>query len=132
MKVSYDLDLDLLEISLRKASTVGVSSDHDDILMFKDKKTGDIVGWEVENASRSLHLIISELSLSKREVLGVLLHINRKMAGKTQEEYAAMLNTSLSNYKRIENAEANFTFDTLEMINNKTGIDLALLFKKVG
>jgi DNA-binding XRE family transcriptional regulator len=108
---------------------------HDQIFKFvakADKK--HIVGYEVEKASKNLNSILTKLGLSSKQKLALCLYFIREREGKTQEQFANILEISLSKYKSLEKAEHNINFDTLESIfetfPNETILEK--VFQKVG
>ncbi|WP_413944599.1 helix-turn-helix domain-containing protein [Bdellovibrio sp. HCB-162] len=108
---------------------------HSDVFKFvaKADKT-KIIGYEIENASRNLKYILTDLNLNSKQKLAICLYFIREREGKSQKDFAADLNISESTYKSLERAEHNISFDTLDGIFGKFPNEPILenVFHKVG
>jgi DNA-binding XRE family transcriptional regulator len=128
MNVYYDEDLDYLEIFFKKTPNYGDQlSDH--IVEFKADSNDKVVGYGIEEASKTLNKVAF---LSAPLKLAALLKIARSRAHLTQEESAHKIGKlSLRHYQRIEAGEENPTLLLLDAIVNAfPETDFSLVLKK--
>lgn len=118
MNLKYLADNDLMYIYFQSnVPNTQTRTSHDGVFKFVAKADkSKIIGYEVEEASKNLNYVLTKLGFNSKQKLGVCLHFLRERAGKTQEQFADVLNISLSKYKSLEKADHNINFDTLESI----------------
>ena len=127
MKISYDKDIDYMEIFIEKAENYGESLD-DATTVFKSEKNDEVVGFGFENATKSV-FESSVLHLTTK--LAAMLKIVRAINDLTQEEAAIRIgNITLRHYQRLEAGE-DTTLETLERITQAfPNHDFSRIFKK--
>lgn len=127
MKISYDKDIDYMEIFIVKAENYGESLD-DFTTVFKSEKNDEIVGFAFENATKS---VFESNVLHLTTKLAAMLKIVRAINDLTQEEAATRIgNITLRHYQRLEAGE-DTTLETLERITQAfPNQDFSRIFKK--
>jgi len=108
---------------------------HSEVFKFVAKADKNrIIGYEIENASKNLKYVLTNLELSSKQKLAICLYFIREREEKTQKEFSAILNVSESTYKSLERAQHNINFDTLDGIFGKFPHEsiLEVIFYKAG
>lgn len=120
MNLKYLPESDLMYIYFKtNVPNTQSRTQHDEIFKFVAKADKNkIIGFEIEKASRNLNYVLTKLDLNSKQKLAICLYFIREREEKTQEQFAASLEISLSKYKTLEKAEHNINFDTLESIFN--------------
>lgn len=121
MMIKYNDELDLMYIHFfTGVSNIQVQTNDEAISKFVAKTNRQqIVGYEIESASRKMNYILDELGLNRKQKLAVCMCFIREKQKKTQKEFSTIINVSESTYKSIEKAEHNIAFDTLDIIYNQ-------------
>jgi DNA-binding XRE family transcriptional regulator len=113
MTIFYDADRDYAEIFFKKDVNYGEELS-DLVTAFKSEKTGKIVGYGFEEASKQ---IFESEDLSPSIKLAALLRILRAKRGLTQEQAAEKVrDITFRHYQRLESGEENPTLGTIENI----------------
>lgn len=113
MKITYDRDIDYMEIFFKKEANYGDElSEH--VMVFKSEKTDKPVGYAFESASET---VFQSDFLQLTTKLAALLKIIRTAEDLTQEEAAKRIgDITLRHYQRLEAGEENTTLEMLERI----------------
>lgn len=121
MMVKYNHETGLMYIHLATGvPNVQMRSSKADVSKFVAKANkGQIVGYEIENASENMDYVLNKLGLSRKQKLAVGMCFIREKQKRTQKDFSTMINVSESTYKSIEKAEHNISFDTLDIIYNQ-------------
>lgn len=136
MNLKYLPENDLMYVYLEmNIPNTQTRTEHGEVFRFvakADKKR--IIGYEIENVSKNLEYVLTNLKLNSKQKLAVCLYFIRVREGKTQKEFSTVLNVSESTYKSLEKAEHNINFDTLDGIFGKFPHEpiLESVFHKVG
>ncbi len=113
MKITYDRDIDYMEIFFKKEANYGDELS-DNIMVFKSEKTDKTIGYAFEAASET---VFKADFLQLTTKLAALLKITRTAEDLTQEEAAKRIgNITLRHYQRLEAGEENTTLEMLERI----------------
>jgi DNA-binding XRE family transcriptional regulator len=112
MKITYDRDIDYMEIFFSKEANYGDElSEH--VMEFKSEKTDKTIGYAFEAASKT---VFQSDFLHLTTKLAALLKIVRTVEDLTQEEAAKRIgDITLRHYQRLEAGE-DTTLDMLEKI----------------
>jgi|GEM_PF-2364818 len=118
MTIKYNLKTDLMYIHFSSGvPNIQMKTAHEDVSKFVAKANkNQIVGYEIENASKNMDFILEKLGLSRKQKLAVGMCFIRENKKKSQKEFSTIINVSESTYKSIEKAEHNIGFDVLDII----------------
>lgn len=114
MNISYDKDIDYMEIFFKKEANYGDNL-NDLILVFKSEKNDQIVGYSFEKASET---VFNSDFLSLNLKLAAALRIFRARNNLTQEEVAKRAGMETRHYQRLESGEENTTLNTLQKVTD--------------
>ncbi len=109
MYIYYDVKTDYLEAFEKNVSNYGHFID-DGVFEIRSKKTKEVIGYGIENASKKVKKLDTFNALLKFSIIVKILRLKK---GLTQKEMAKKLNISLLPYQRIESGTNNPTLKTI-------------------
>jgi DNA-binding XRE family transcriptional regulator/uncharacterized protein YuzE len=118
MNLKYLANIDLMYVYLEtNVPNTQTRTKLDQVFKFVAKADKNrVIGYEIENASKNLKHFLSIFDLNRKQKLAVCLYFIREKHGKTQKQFADLLEVSESKYKSLEKGEHNISFDTLDVI----------------